>query len=258
MMATVRSEGAVPALIAVIDGQVRVGVGRADVERLASSRDVVKISLRDLALASARGLTGGTTVAASVHLAYLAGIGVFATGGIGGVHRGHPEDVSADLPALGATPIIVVCSGAKSILDLPRTLEYLETLAVPVLGYGTDEFPAFYSRGSGLSVDARVDAPQEVARIAQARTSLGLGSAILVCVPVPQSDAVLLGDAQDLIAEAVREADARSVGGSDLTPYLLLRISEMSGGRTRRANEALLVSNARVAARIAGAIGPGI
>jgi pseudouridine-5'-phosphate glycosidase len=256
MNAAVRSEGATPAVIAVIGGQVRVGVNRGDVARLAAPGEAVKVSLRDLGIAAARGLTGGTTVAASIHIARRAGIGVFATGGIGGVHRGHAEDVSADLPALGTTPIVVVCSGAKSVLDLPRTLEYLETWAVPIVGYGVDEFPAFFSRDSGIPVDARIEAPEEMAGIARAHRSLGLSSSILVGVPVPEVDAIPFKEAQELIAEAVSAADRQSVGGSALTPYLLKYLVETSGGRTRLANEALLVSNAQVAARIARAIGP--
>jgi pseudouridine-5'-phosphate glycosidase len=257
IMAAVRAEGGVPAVVAVIDGQVRVGVNRGHLERLAAGGEAIKVSLRDLPRAIAQGLTGGTTVAASIHVANRVGIAVFATGGIGGVHRGHPEDVSADLPALGTTPIVVVCSGAKSILDLRRTLEYLETWAVPVLGYGTGEFPGFYSRESGLPVDARVDGPWEVARVAEARTSLAIDSAILVCVPVPEAEAVPVEEARRMIAEAVREADQLSIAGSALTPYLLQRLAETSGGRTQRANEALLVSNARIATQIAGAIGSG-
>jgi pseudouridine-5'-phosphate glycosidase len=188
-------------------------------------------------------------------LAHRAGIGVFATGGIGGVHRGHPEDVSADLMALGSTPIITVCAGAKAILDLPHTLEVLETHGVPVIGYGTDEFPAFYSRRSGLGVDVRVETPREVAQIAQARTMLGLPAALLVCVPVPEADELPAQEAEIAIAQAVAEAEEQGIGGKAVTPFLLARMVELTGGRARQANEALLLNNARTAARIARELG---
>jgi pseudouridine-5'-phosphate glycosidase len=252
--AAVREEGALPATIAVVDGAARVGLSAEELERLASERTARKVSLRDLPVALGQKATGGTTVAATAHLAHRAGIRVFATGGIGGVHRGHPEDVSADLSALAATPIVVVCAGAKAILDLPRTLEVLETHGVPVIGYGADEFPAFYSRRSGLPVDARVETPEEVARIAQARAALGLTAALLVCVPVPQPDELPAAEAEATIAQAVQEAEAAGVSGKALTPFLLARLVELTGGRARRANEALLVNNARVAARVARAL----
>ncbi|MBE9508558.1 MAG: pseudouridine-5'-phosphate glycosidase, partial [Chloroflexi bacterium] len=202
----------------------------------------------------AQGASGGTTVAATMHLAHRAGIRVFATGGIGGVHRDHPEDVSADLTALASTPVVVVCAGAKAILDLPRTLEHLETHGVPVIGYGTDEFPAFYSRHSGLRADARVETPEEVAQMAQARAELGLSAALLVCVPVPEAHELPAEEAEAAIAQAVEEAEATSTSGKSLTPFLLARMVELTGGRARRANEALLINNARVAARVARAL----
>jgi pseudouridine-5'-phosphate glycosidase len=271
MEATVREHGALPASVAVLDGQARVGLTEEELIRLASDRTARKISLRDLPLvlasrqcaprpAQTRSATkasranGGTTVAATMHLAHRVGIGVFATGGIGGVHRGHPEDVSADLPALASNPIVVVCAGAKAILDLPRTLEYLETHGVPVIGYGSDEMPAFYSRCSGLSVDARVDVPEEIAQIAQARAALGLPMALLVCVPVPEADELPAAEAKAAIGQAVQEAEASGVSGKALTPFLLARMVELTGGRARRANEALLLNNARVAAHVARAL----
>jgi len=254
MQAAVREEGALPATIAVLEGEPRVGLSDEELARLASDQAARKVSLRDLPLVLAQGASGGTTVAATMHLAHRAGIRVFATGGIGGVHRGHPEDVSADLPALASIPIVVVCAGAKAILDLPRTLEYLETHGVPVIGYGTGEFPAFYSRRSGLRVDARVETPEEVARIAQARAELDLPAALLVCVPVPEADALPAGEAETAIAQAVEEAEEAGVSGRALTPFLLARLVELTGGWARRANEALLVNNARVAARIARAL----
>jgi pseudouridine-5'-phosphate glycosidase len=254
MDAAVRDEGALPATVAVVEGEPRIGLSDEDLARLATAPAARKVSLRDLPLVVAQAASGGTTVAATMYLAHRAGIGVFATGGIGGVHRGHPEDVSADLPALAAIPIVVVCAGAKAILDLPRTLEYLETHAVPVIGYGSEEFPAFYSRRSGLEVDARVEAPEEVARIVRARGELGLPAALLVCAPVPEADELPAREAETAIAQAVGEAEAANVSGKALTPFLLARLVELTGGRARRANEALLLNNARVAARIARAL----
>lgn len=251
---TVRKEGALAATIAILDGEARVGLAADELERLAGDPAARKISLRDLPVALAQNATGGTTVAATLHLAHRAGIRVFATGGIGGVHRGHPEDVSADLTVLAATPLVVVCAGAKAILDLPRTLEYLETHGVPVIGYGTDEFPAFYSRRSGLAVDAQVETPEEIARMVQARAALGLTTALLVCAPVPEADELPAAEAEAAIAQALQEAEDAGVSGKALTPFLLARLVELTGGRARRANEALLVNNTRVAARIARAL----
>ncbi|MDY7078904.1 MAG: pseudouridine-5'-phosphate glycosidase [Chloroflexota bacterium] len=253
MQAAVSAEGGLPVTIAVLDGEPRVGLSDEELARLASDREARKVSLRDLPLVLAQGGSGGTTVAATMYLAHRAGIRVFATGGIGGVHRGHPEDTSADLTALGSIPLVVVCAGAKAILDLPRTLEVLETNGVPVIGYGTDdgEFPAFYSRRSGLRVDAQVETPEEVARIAQARAALGLSTALLVCVPVPEADALPSEEAEATIAQAVKDAEVIGVHGKELTPFLLARLVELTRGRARRANEALLLNNAQVAARIA-------
>jgi pseudouridine-5'-phosphate glycosidase len=254
MESTVREEGALPATIAVLEGEARVGLSDEELARLASDQATRKVSLCDVPLVLAQGASGGTTVAATIHLAYRAGIRVLATGGIGGVHRGHSEDVSADLIALASIPIVVVCAGAKAILDLPRTLEFLETYGVPVIGYRTDEFPAFYSSRSGLRADGRVETPDEVAQIARARAELGLSAALLVCVPVPEADALPFGEAEAAIAQAVEETEAAGVGGKALTPFLLARMVELTGGRARRANEALLLNNARVAARIAQAL----
>ena len=254
MQAAVREEGALATTVAVLEGEARVGLTGDELARLASDRTARKVSLRDLPAVLAQRASGGTTVAATMHLAHRAGVRVFATGGIGGVHRGHPEDISADLPALASIPIIVVCAGAKAILDLPRTLEYLETHGVPVIGYGTEEFPAFYSRHSGLGVDTRVETPEEVAQMAQARTELGLPAALLVCVPVPEADELPAGEAETAIAQAVGEADAAGVSGKALTPFLLARLVELTSGRARRANEVLLLNNARVAAGIARAL----
>jgi pseudouridine-5'-phosphate glycosidase len=251
METAIRDEGGVPATIAVIDGQARVGLSDEELARLASEQATSKVSLRDLPLALAQGASGGTTVAATLALAHRAGLRVFATGGIGGVHRDHPEDVSADLPTLASTPLIVVCAGAKAILDLPRTLEYLETYGVPVIGYGTEEFPAFYSRRSRLRVDARVDSPQEVVQIAEERAALQLSAALLVCVPVPQGDDLPSWDVEAAIGQAVAAADAAGVAGHTLTPFLLNAMVKLTGGRAQRANESLLLNNARTATRIA-------
>jgi pseudouridine-5'-phosphate glycosidase len=258
MEAAIRAEGALPATIAILDGQAHIGLSEEELTQLAADRSARKVSLRDLPILLAQGTvgstSGGTTVAATMALAHRAGIRVFCTGGIGGVHRGHPEDVSADLTALASTPIVAVCAGAKAILDLPRTLEVLETHGVPVIGYGTDEFPAFYSRRSRLGVDTRVETPQEVARIAQARTALNLPAALLVCVPVPEADQLPAQEAEIAIAQAVAEAEEKGIGGKAVTPFLLARMVELTGGRARRANEALLLNNARTAARIARAL----
>lgn len=260
--AVVRQEGAVPASIAILEGEPHVGLSDDELRGLArltdpqaaSTKPPRKVSLRDLPIALAEETTGGTTVAATMHLARRAGIEVFATGGIGGVHRGRPEDVSADLTALGSIPVTVVCSGAKAILDLPRTREGLETRGVPVVGYGTDAFPAFYSPGSDLKVDVTLDTPEAVAHLVRARHKMGLSTALLICVPVPDHAALTTGAAEAAIAQAEKEADAARVTGKDLTPFLLGRIARLTDGKAQHANQALLVNNARVAARIARAL----
>ena len=266
MEAAVRAEGALPATIAILDGQARIGLSDEELARLAADRSARKVSLRDIPLLLAQGAgssanggttvaaNGGTTVAATMALAHRASIRVFCTGGIGGVHRGHPEDISADLTALASIPLVTVCAGAKAILDLPRTLEVLETHGVPVIGYGTDEFPAFYSRQSGLSVDARTDTPEEVARIVKTQVALGLQTALLVCVPVPETNELPAPEAETAIAQALAEAEAQSISGKAITPFMLARMVELTGGRARQANQALLLNNARTAARIARAL----
>jgi pseudouridylate synthase len=252
--AVVRASGAVPATVAVIGGELRVGLEEAQLERLAYADGVRKVSRRDLAVAVAGGLDGATTVAGTLWVASRAGIKVFATGGIGGVHRGTLPDVSADLPELARTPMTVVCSGAKSVLDLPATREWLETHGVCLVGYGCDEMPAFYTRRSGLPVDARADSPADAARLARARDALGLEASLVVCVPVPaeaETDARL---ADEWLAEAISEAEGRGVRGRELTPFLLAHMARRSDGATLRANVALLEENARVAADIAVAL----
>jgi pseudouridine-5'-phosphate glycosidase len=253
----VRDRGAVPATIAVVDGRVRVGLDDDSLERLAAGGDdVAKASRRDLPVFVARGATAGTTVAATMYLAHRAGVGVFATGGIGGVHRGVERtlDVSADLVELGATPVTVVCAGAKSILDLPRTLEVLETEGVPVIGVGTGEFPAFFSRESGLAVPHRVDTVAELAAVVTAHRDLGLPGGILVANPIPEPDAVPAAEITTLIEQALSDADREGVTGKDVTPYLLGRIVDLTGGKSLVANVALVKNNARLAAELAAAL----
>ncbi len=253
MAAAIRERGAVPAVVGVWKGRPTVGLSEAQVEAMASAT-AVKVSVRDLPLTARRPIHGGTTVAATSLLAHRVGIRVFATGGIGGVHRGHPEDVSADLPVLASTPIVVVCAGAKSILDLPRTLEFLETWGVPILGWQTEQFPAFYSRTSGLRVDLRVDSGEEVAAIYRQQRALKLPQGLLVTAPVPEADELPAEEVEPLIARALEEAEAQKIHGKAMTPYLLARLVQLSNARTKRANESLLVHNAAVAAEIAVAM----
>ena len=254
--AVVRDNGAVPATIALVEGRLRVGLDESALRRLAQGEDVVKASRRDLPALMARGATAGTTVAATMYLAHLAGIAVFATGGIGGVHRGaeHTFDVSADLTELGSTPVTVVCAGAKSILDLPKTLEVLETLGVPVLGYGTEEFPAFFSRTSGLPVDHRVDGAQAMASVLDHHRRMGLPGGVLVVNPIPAADELPAAEIDDRIEQAVADAERRGVTRKEVTPYLLGRINELTDGRSLVANIALIKNNAAVAAQIAVAL----
>ncbi|MBC7263344.1 MAG: pseudouridine-5'-phosphate glycosidase [Chloroflexi bacterium] len=253
MEQAIRAEGAIAATIAILSGEPIIGLDNAQMEYIARSKEVRKCSRRDLAIVVAKGLDGATTVSGTMALAHKAGIRVFVTGGIGGVHRGHPFDVSADLEELARTPMIVVCSGAKALLDLEATRERLETLGVPVLGYQTDHFPAFYTRESELSVDMRVDGPGEVVAIARARDELGLQAAVLVTVPVPREDELPREEAESAIGEAVRLAEEKGIRGEMVTPFILARVAELTQGRSLRANLSLLVNNARVGARIARA-----
>ncbi|HEV7904978.1 MAG TPA: pseudouridine-5'-phosphate glycosidase [Pyrinomonadaceae bacterium] len=250
----VRAEGATPATIAILGGEFCVGLDDAQLEHIANSGDVKKISCRDLPIAAARGWDGATTVASTIWIASRARIGVFATGGIGGVHRGSLPDVSADLPELARTRLVVVCSGAKIVLDLPATREWLETYGVTVVGYACDELPAFYTRQSGLPVDARVDTPEEASAIARAQIELGKDGALLVCVPVPAESEVPAKLLQETLDAALDEAVREGINGRELTPFLLARMSERSGGATLRANIALLENNARIATQIAKAV----
>ena len=257
--ADVRAGGAVPATIAVIDGALRVGLSPDELGALAEARDPWKLSRADLAVAMATGATGSTTVAATMIAARAAGIHVFATGGIGGVHRGAAEtfDISADLEELARTPVIVVCAGAKAILDLPLTMEALETRGVPVIGYGTDALPAFWSRDSGLPAPLRLDDPAAIARAHLARVALGIDGGALVCNPVPGPDAVPRETVEAWIADALAHAERIGARGKDVTPALLARIAQVSDGASLRANVALIRSNAAVAAAIAVALAGG-
>lgn len=252
----VRDAGATPATIALVDGTPVVGLSDEQIRALATRDDIAKVSFHNLGAVVANRQWGATTVATTLHLASRENLRVFATGGIGGVHRGAEEtfDISADLAALGRTPMIVVSAGAKSILDLPRTLEALETLGVPVLGYGTDEFPAFYARESGLAVTTRVDTADEVARIAAAHWALGVPTAVLVAVPCPQPAALPTVEISAIIDAALDAAAREGVSRSALTPFLLSRIARETHGRSLSANIALLKNNARVAAEIAVAL----
>jgi len=239
--AAIREEGATPATVAVLDGRLRVGLDDAGLERIAAGS--VKVSARDLGAVIIQRAAGATTVAATVRVAAMAGIRFFATGGIGGIHRGHPEDQSADLVELARSPVAVFCAGAKIILDLRLTLERLESLSVPVLGYGTDEFPAFYSRRSGCPVSARVDGAEECARTLRASWDAG-GQGAVVAVPPPAD----LEGAEEMTRRAV--AEMHDVSGPDVTPRLLARVAELSGGRSLDVNVDLVVNNARVAAQV--------
>ncbi len=256
MATAVRQNGAIPATIAILQGQIHVGLSLAQLEYLGTRPEaqVRKCSRRDLPLILAQREDGATTVAGTMIIAHLAGIQVFATGGIGGVHRGHPFDVSADLMELGRTPVTVVCSGAKSILDLPATLEVLETQGVLVVGYGTETLPAFFTRSSGLPVNARLDTPSEVAAVIRARQALGLQSGMLVTVPVPAAWELSAEEVETAVAQATQEADTQGIQGAATTPWLLARLVELTNGRSLQANVSLLRHNGQVAAHIAAAL----
>ena len=251
--AEVRAHGAVPATCAIVQGRLKAGLSADDIERLARGGvQVAKASRRDVALLVARGGTGATTVAATMIVASLAGIRVFATGGIGGVHRGAPTsfDISADLQELACTPVAVVCAGAKSILDLGLTLEYLETRGVPVIGYRTDTLPAFYTRDSGLRLEARLDAPAEVAGVMKAHWDLGLGG-LVIANPIPAEFAMPKEVVDRAIEQACAEAHAQGVSGKAITPFLLERVSALTGGDSLQSNIQLVLNNARLASAIA-------
>ena len=250
----VREGGATPATIALFGGEIYAGLTENQLENLAASDNVRKISRRDIAIAVAKKETAATTVASTAFIAHAAGINVFATGGIGGVHRGTAMDISADLVELSRTPIVVVCSGAKSVLDLAKTREWLETYGITVLGWNCDDFPAFYSRKSGLDVDEKVSSAAEVAKVVAARNDLGLKAAVLVAVPVPAEKEIPSAEVESLLQAAIKEASTAGIRGKAVTPYLLSKLAENSNGRTLAANIALIENNARVAAEIATAL----
>ncbi len=249
----IRENGAVPATIAVLKGEIHVGLGDAQLEQLAQTTDAVKTSSRDLAADMVQGLTAGTTVSATMRIAALAGIEIFATGGVGGVHRGAEDsfDISADLNELGMTNTTVVCAGVKSILDIPKTLEYLETQRVPIIAHGSDDFPAFFTRSSGCKADHRLNSAEEIAKAMALHHALGSGTGILIANPIPEEDALTPEFINGTIEAAVKEAADQGVGGKDVTPFLLARINELSEGRSLKANIALVLNNAKLAARMA-------
>lgn len=251
----VRAEGAAPATIGLIEGRVLVGMEAEELETLAAREDALKLGGRDIATAIVNERSGGTTVAGTLRLAAQVGIEVLATGGIGGVHRDSRWDVSADLDELARQALIVVCAGAKAILDLPATLERLETLGVPVVGYQTNDFPAFYSRQSGFRLNARVDGPEEAAALAQKHWQLN-GGGILLTAPVPEESALPLTQVEEWLGSALEEAATGKVSGQALSPYLLKRMNELSEGKSLAANLALLKNNARLAAQVALAMTP--
>lgn len=254
--AIVREHNAIPATIAVLDGRIKIGLTPYELTHLAKNQQVAKLSRRDMAIAIATQMDGATTVSSTMLCAHLAGIKVFATGGIGGVHRGAEQsfDISADLTELARTPVTVVCAGAKSILDLPKTLEVLETYGVPVIGYGCDHFPAFYQRSSGLSVDARVDTPEQAAQLIKVQNQLGLQTGMLMAVPIPTAAAVDEQLASAWVNQALQDAERQAITGKASTPYLLARITELSQGKSLLANLALVENNVRIGAEIACAL----
>jgi pseudouridine-5'-phosphate glycosidase len=253
MERAIREEGATPATIAFLDGCLHIGLNEPELERLANDSGLYKVGPRDFATVITKEANGGTTVAGTMFACKQANIKVFATGGIGGVHRESHADISADLQALANIPMIVVCAGAKAIIDLPATLEYLETMGVPVLSYQTNEFPAFYSRESGLDVSVNLETPQEIVEFAKAHWDAGLQSAVLVTNPVPAGDAISKSEMEPHIEQASKEAQKKKIHGKDLTPFLLQRINELTQGKSMRANLSLLLNNAHLAAQIAGA-----
>jgi pseudouridine-5'-phosphate glycosidase len=250
----VREEGATPATIGFLDGRLHIGLDAEQLERLANERGALKVGPRDFASVITNEACGGTTVAGTMLACKHANIKVFATGGIGGVHRESHFDISADMQALATIPMIVVCAGAKAILDLPATLEYLETMSVPVIGYGTGDFPAFYSRESGLDVMEQLNNPQDVVNFAKTHWDAGLQSAVLVANPVPKAEAIPKSEMEPLIEQAIKDAKKEDKHGKEVTPFLLDRINELTKGRSMRANLSLLLNNARLAAQIARAL----
>ncbi len=252
----IRENGAVPATIAIIGGRLKAGLTAEEIEYFGKKgRGIAKASRRDLAVLCSRGEDGATTVTTTMIIAHMAGINIFATGGIGGVHRGAETtmDISADLEELGHTPVMVICAGAKSILDLGLTLEYLETKGVPVIGYGTDELPAFYTRQSGFRVDYRMDTPAELAAAFKAQNDMALGGGMLVTNPIPEEYAMPLGTINAAIDQAISECNAQGIHGKETTPFLLARVAELTGGDSLASNIQLVYNNAKLAAQTAAA-----
>ncbi len=254
MERAVREQGATPATIGFLDGYLHIGFTEGELDRLAKEQGAYKVGPRDFATVIIEEACGGTTVAGTMFACKQTNIKVFATGGIGGVHRESSFDISADLQALGTIPMVVVCAGAKAILDLPATLEYLETMSVPVIGYRTGEFPAFYSRQSGLEVNLRLDSPAEIAEFAEAHWSMGMQSAILIANPIPPTDAIPRDEMEPIIEKVSEQGQEEGVHGKELTPFLLDHIRALTQGRSVQANLSLLLNNARLAAQIAKAI----
>jgi len=254
----VLKENATPATICLMDGAIRVGIDNNELKTLSQVTNSVKVSRKDIAYAISFGLNGGTTVSGTMTVAHAAGIKVFATGGIGGVHRGNSFDVSSDLPTLAQIPMIVVCSGAKAILDIPSTKENLETNGVPILGYKTNELPAFYSIHSGIKVDYQVNNAEEIVSIALNQWKLGLSSALLVTVPPPSNLEIPASQVEAQIKEALEEAKKNNITGPAITPFLLLKVNEKTKGKSMRVNIALLKNNARIAAKIAVALSSAV
>ena len=253
----IRKEGAIPATIAVVEGRIKIGLSNLELEQFAQGTKTVKVSSRDLPLALSQKQEGGTTVAATMICARMAGISVFVTGGIGGVHRGSEKtmDISGDLMELARTNVAVVCAGIKSILDIPRTLEYLETQGVPVIGYRTDEFPAFYTTTSGYSVQSRINTAEEIARCMKVKWELGLEGGMVIANPVLREDAMDEEVIEEAITKSLKEASEKGIDGKAVTPFLLERISQLTGGESLKTNIALVFNNALVGAKIASAYG---
>ena len=253
---TVREHGAVPATIAILNGQIHVGLTASELELFAQAEGVMKCSRRDLPYAMALKLNGATTVAATMIIAHLAGIRIFATGGIGGVHRGAETtfDISADLTEFAKTPVAVVSAGAKAILDIPKTLEYLETQGVAVIGFGTEEMPSFYSRSSGQKLSLWADTPETIAAYLNAQRALGLTNGTVIANPIPEEHEIPAKEIEGFIIQAVAEADKQNIRGKELTPFLLKRLNIITEGRSQQANRALVLNNAALAARIAAAL----
>ena len=249
----IRGNGAVPATIGILGGRIKIGMTKEEIEYMAHAENVLKVSRRDLPLVISKKLDGATTVAGTMIAAHMAGIKLFVTGGIGGVHRGAGEsfDISADLEELKMTDMTVVCAGAKAILDIPATLEYLETSGVPVIAYGADEIPAFYSRSSGQKANCRLDTPEEIGALIRMKEQLGLKGGILVTCPIPEKDEIPASEINAVIDQAIRDADAQGIKGKDVTPFLLARVKDLTEGRSLEANVKLVLNNADVGSRIA-------